>query len=219
VVVDKGFVPGNEVDDIVWLPIDDAARHATHPLDQDLIMCASGPIATPFVLLRHGHAAKRAAWSGDDVDRPLDPGGVAQADALVTRLSAYGIERIHTSAARRCVQTICPYADASGHPVVPELALTEHAFGDAPDVAKQQVAGLLEDAVRSGEPTVVCVHRPYLPDLIDYLIEGTGLERPPEAVPVGSMVVLHCVAEPAREPRGDKRQRALRVVALEHHRL
>ncbi len=211
VVVDKGFAPNDEVDEIVWLPIDEALRQATFQPDRDLIEHATDAIATPFVLLRHGHAVKRAAWDGDDVDRPLDPAGVVQSDALVTRLAAYGIDRIHTSAAHRCVQTISPYADVRGLPVVHEPSLTEYAFRDAPKAGKRRVSELLADAVNSGEPTVVCVHRPYLPELIDFLLDGTGLTWPHDTVPVASMIVLHSLeagsgADPA-------------VTALEHHRL
>jgi 8-oxo-dGTP diphosphatase len=211
VVVDKGFAPNDEVDEIAWLSIDDAMRRATLQADRDLIARAADPTATPFMLLRHGHAVKRAAWSGDDVERPLDPAGVQQSDELVTRLAAYGIDRVHTSAARRCVQTVSPYADVQGLPVVHEASLTEDAFRDAPDIGRQRVSELLADAVHSGEPTVVCVHRPYLPELVEFLIDGTGLTGPGDTVPVASMIVLHILdSGGASSPT---------VMALEHHRL
>ena len=215
VVVDKGFAPNDEVDEIAWLAIDDAMRRATLQADRDLIDRAIDPIATPFVLLRHGHAVKRAAWSGDDVERPLDPAGVQQSEELVTRLAAYGIDRVHTSSASRCVQTIAPYADVRGLPVVHEPLLTEDAFLDAPEVGHRRVSELLADAVHSEEPTVVCVHRPYLPELVEFLIEGTGLTGPHDAVPVASMIVLHTL-----ESRpGSGGASSPTVVALEHHRL
>ena len=215
VVLDKGFAPNDEVDEIAWLPIDDAMRRATLQADRDLIDRATDPIATPFVLLRHGHAVKRAAWSGDDVERPLDPAGVQQSEELVTRLAAYGIDRVHTSTARRCVQTVSPYADVQGLPVVHEPSLTEDAFRDAPEVGQQRISELLADAVHSGEPTVVCVHRPYLPELVEFLIEGTGLTGPHDTVPVASMIVLHTL----EAPPGSGDAPSPTVVALEHHRL
>ena len=214
VVGDKGFVPNREVDDIGWLPRPQAAELVTHPLDAALIQLAGDPVATPVVILRHGHATKRAAWSGADVDRPLDPEGVAQSDALVPRLAAYGLERVHTSAARRCVQTVCPYADHQGLAVVAEPELTEQAFTGSPVPAKARVAGLVADAIRSGEPTLLCGHRPYLPELVDHLLEGSTLQGPQDAVPVASMIVLHFLSQ--QEGTGELTHTAL---ALEHHLL
>ncbi|HVQ86672.1 MAG TPA: NUDIX domain-containing protein [Actinomycetes bacterium] len=210
VVADHGFTPGSEVDEIAWLSVPAARKLATLELDAELIDRAVEPAATPFVILRHGHAAKRSAWSGEDVDRPLDPAGVAQSDELVPRLATFGITRVHTSAARRCVQSVCPYADARGLPVVNEPGLTEYTFRDAPNPAKERVAGLLADAVRNREPTLLCGHRPYLPELVDYLLEGTDLVGPHDTVPVGSMIVLYGIERPGE---------ALTITALEHHLL
>jgi len=209
VIADKGFSPNREVDEIRWLPAAAAAAHATHPLDTGLIRQAPEPATVPFVLLRHGHAAKRAAWSGDDMDRPLDPEGVGQSDDLVSRLAAYGLDRIHTSAARRCVQTVCPYADRYGIAVVAEPELTEQAYADAPEAAKARIADLVAHAIDSGQATLLCGHRPYLPHVVDHLLEGSELLGPQDTVPVASMIVLHLAAQGQRH----------RVVALEHHLL
>ena len=130
------------------------------------------------MVLRHGHAVKRSAWSGEDSERPLDTLGVEQSDVLVDRIAAYGVQRIHTSAARRCVQSVTPYAERAGLPVVYEPALTESAYEEAPAAGNERAAGLLADSVRSGQPTVLCGHRPYLPELIDHLLEGSGLTAP-----------------------------------------
>jgi 8-oxo-dGTP diphosphatase len=209
VVVDKGFVRSSEVDEIVWLPIETAAQCATHPLDKELVAMAHDAASTPFVVMRHGHAVKRSAWSGVDSERPLDTLGVEQSDILVDRIAAYGVQRVHTSAARRCVQSVTPYAEHAGLPVVYEPALTEAAYDEAPAAGNERAAGLLADSVRSGQPTMLCGHRPYLPDLIDHLLEGSGFTAPHDTVPVGSMIVLH--------PRPDGARNT--ISALEHHTL
>jgi len=209
VVVDKGFTPNAEVDEIAWLPIEEAAQCATHPLDKDLIKMARDAASTPFVVLRHGHAVKRSAWPGADTERPLDTLGVEQSDSLVERIAAYGVQRIHTSAARRCVQSVTPYAEHAGLPVVHEPALTEAAYDEAPAAGNERAAGLLADSVRSEQPTVLCGHRPYLPGLIDHLLVGSTLTGPHDTVPVGSMIVLH--------PRPDGPRNT--IAALEHHTL
>ena len=209
VVADKGFVPGSEVDEIAWLPVDKAVRRVSQPLDAELVETAQLPGSVPFVVLRHGHAVKRSAWSGEDAERPLDTLGVEQSDALADRLAAYGVQRIHTSAARRCVQSVTPYAERVGLPVITEPPLSESAYEQAPAAGNDRAAGLLADAARSGQPTVLCGHRPYLPELIDHLLEGSGLTGPRDTVPVGSMVVLH--------PRPDSTHST--IAALEHHLL
>lgn len=201
--LDKGFTPTQEVDEIRWLPLAEAARTVSHPKDASLVRSASDEVGTPFILLRHGHATKRSAWSGEDIERPLNRDGMLQSDRLAPRLAAYGVERVHTSAARRCRQTMIPYAQDAGLAATIEPELTEQAYQVAPDQARARVRELLADAVHSGEATVLCGHRPYLPELVDYLIEGTRLSRPQDTVPTASMLVLSATSEG--------------ITALEHH--
>ena len=67
-----------------------------------------------MLLVRHGSAGDRAAWDGDDGERPLDERGLRQAEALVELITSYEIDRILSSPAIRCVQTIEPLARARG---------------------------------------------------------------------------------------------------------
>jgi 8-oxo-(d)GTP phosphatase len=190
-LLDKGFAPNHEVDQVCWLPMKEARAKASNASDAELITLAKEPMSTPFVVLRHGHATKRAAWSGDDLDRPLDSAGVTQAEVLPSRLAAYGLRRVHSSAARRCVDTVTPYAEQISEVVVTESRLTEDAFNDAPDKARERVALLLAESARSGQPTLLCGHRPSIPALVDHLLQNTELHGPHETVPVASMIVLH----------------------------
>lgn len=206
VITDNGFEPSREVDDVKWLPLAAAVDRSSHELDMQLISAAAEPPGTPFVLLRHGRAVKRAAWKGDDLERLLDPSGETQAKVLVRRLQAYGVRRIHASAARRCVQTVEPYSAATGMTTVIEPALTEEGFRLDPTGAKARIHDLVAQTLHDNEPTVFCGHRPYLPELIEHLLAGSGLEGPQGTVPVGSMIVLHT----------DPRQH---VLAVEHHKL
>jgi 8-oxo-dGTP diphosphatase len=63
-----------------------------------------------MLLVRHASAGDREQWSGDDRERPLDERGRAQALDLVERLQGSPIERILTSPARRCIETVEPLA-------------------------------------------------------------------------------------------------------------
>lgn len=203
VVTDKEFEPNSEVDEISWLPIEAACQRLTQHKDAALARTATEPSTTPFVVLRHGHATKRADWSGDDTQRPLNPSGFLQAEELVSRLGAYGITAVHSSASTRCVQTVTPYATAVGLPVVLEPELTQEAYADDPDAAQARATGLLADALRRAEPTVLCGHRPYLPDLLNHLLRGSDLVAPQDTVPTGSMLVIHGLIDD--------------LVAFEHH--
>jgi 8-oxo-dGTP pyrophosphatase MutT (NUDIX family)/phosphohistidine phosphatase SixA len=217
-VVSEGvFVANDEVDAIRWLSVDEAAALATHPDDAALVKLANDAAGTPFIVLRHGTAVKRADWSGDDVDRPLDVHGVEQADALVARLAAYGVQRVHTSAARRCADTVRPYSLETGVPVAAEPSLTEDGFRAEPEAAFERVSGILADAWREHAATVLCGHRPYLPDLVGRLVElcpaaaeADPWEHPlPDTVATGSMTVLHV--------HQDEHTGVPAALALEHH--
>ncbi len=218
VVEETEFVPGDEVDEIRWLSVDKAAARVTRPDDALLIKLADDPPGTPFLVLRHGNAVKRVDWPGDDVDRPLDASGVAQADGLVGRLAAYGVQRVHSSAARRCSDTVRPYSLDAGVPLASEPTLTEVGFASAPEAALERAAGLLADVWRSHEPAVLCGHRPYLPVLVDHLVElcpGAPSADPwdhplPDTMPTASMTVLHV--------HQDERTGQPVTVALEHQR-
>jgi 8-oxo-dGTP diphosphatase len=58
------------------------------------------------LLIRHARAGDRRDWAGDDRRRPLDGRGRAQAAALPQLLDDYGLERILSSPADRCLQTV-----------------------------------------------------------------------------------------------------------------
>lgn len=218
VVLDEAaFEANDEVDEIAWLPVDEASALVTRADDASLVKLASDPPGAPFIVLRHGTAVKRAAWSGEDVDRPLDDHGTAQSDELVARLGAYGISRVHSSAARRCTDTVRPYALAVGLPLVAEPALTEESYQDDPVAAFECAGGLLADAWRTHEATVLCGHRPYLPALVDHLVtmcpavaDAEPWNLPlPDTVRTASMTILHV--------QQDEHSGQPATLALEHH--
>ncbi|MCZ3385602.1 MAG: NUDIX hydrolase [Actinomycetia bacterium] len=211
------FVPSDEVNKIRWLSVEEAARRVSRPDDALLVNLADEPPGTPFLVLRHGNAVKRVDWSGDAVDRPLDASGAAQADVLVGRLMAYGVERVHSSAARRCSDTVRPYSLAAGVPLAAEPALSEAGYRSAPDAALERAGDLLADGWCTHEAAVLCGHRPYLPALVDHLVElcpGAPSADPwdhplPDTMPTASMTVLHV--------HQDERTGQPVTVALEHH--
>jgi 8-oxo-dGTP diphosphatase len=67
-----------------------------------------------LLLVRHAWAGHADRWDGDDALRPLDERGRRQAQALVLLLEPYAVERIVSSPATRCVDTVVPLAEARG---------------------------------------------------------------------------------------------------------
>lgn len=193
----EGFAPDEEVDEIRWIPVEEAAEFLTYSDDAELVrLAAAVPDTTPFIVLRHGKAMRRADFNGDDdADRPLSGRGRGEAKRLIDVLDAYGIERVHSSPFRRCVTTVSKYAKSIGVEVVREEHTSEAGHETNPIATAQRVRELLMHP----EPTVLCTHRPVLPTVLSALTEHLGL--PPTAVqndpnwdsrlPPGGMIVIH----------------------------
>ncbi len=80
-----------------------------------------------LLLVRHADAGDRAAWTGDDRQRPLSATGRRQSEALAALHADRDIDGVLSSPARRCLQTVEPLAGALGLPVEEEEALAEGA--------------------------------------------------------------------------------------------
>ncbi len=80
-----------------------------------------------LLLVRHADAGDRAAWTGDDRQRPLSATGRRQSEALAALHADRPIAAVLSSPARRCVQTVEPLAGALDLRVEEEDALAEGA--------------------------------------------------------------------------------------------
>ena len=110
-------------------------------------------------LVRHAVAVGRSDWSGADRDRPLTKKGERQAHAVVDLLAHAEIQRVVTSPAVRCRDTVAPVASKFGLELVVDDALAEGAKAkDALELARR-----LAD---QGGDTVLCTHGDLVPDLI-----------------------------------------------------
>jgi len=114
-----------------------------------------------LVLLRHASALPRSSFAGDDPDRPLSDQGRREAQALTPTLAAYGIRRVVSSPALRCVQTVEPYAAAHRRELRRDAALREGV--DPADAAAVVHAALDRKSV------LLCSHRPTFPALFEAL--------------------------------------------------
>jgi 8-oxo-dGTP diphosphatase len=182
------FVPNEEVDRLEWLTVPAAESRLSYPRDVELLHEAvAGPLrTTPHILMRHGSAGEKRDWLGDDVLRPLDPRGRAEAGRLPGLLSGLGQLRVVSSCTARCTETVLPYALRARVSVVTDLAFT---VGMAtPDEAANRMANLIADDV----PTLVCTHGELLTTLIVELCTRLDGKTPDEpALRKGGFWILH----------------------------
>lgn len=178
------YAANREIDEVAWVDLDKAEGLLTYPHDRTTLAQATGlrRRTAPIVVLRHGKARSRKAWRKDDRQRPLLALGTLQAERLVPVLSAYAVTRVVTSSSTRCLQTVTPFADTTGWEVEATDGLSEegHTKGSV-----RRVVAAAREAAADGVGTVLCSHRPVLPQLLREL----GL-KDPQLAP-GQLLVAH----------------------------
>ena len=185
---------GDEVDEVAWLPIEEARRRLSYAWDRSLLRAvgAAPLVTTPLILLRHALAGSRQEWKGDDDRRPLDERGRAQAETLATVLGAYRPDMLVSSHSRRCVQTLKPYAERHGLELRKEKALSESAYD--PREAKR----IVHDLLAAPEAAVLCSHGKVLPELLGMAGEALpGVRTADRTIAKGGFAVLHRAADRA----------------------
>ncbi len=209
---EEEFVPNEEVDELRWIPVQQAKGLLTYEHDIALVeQAATLPPTVPLIILRHTQAVKRSDFKGKhDYERPISGKGRSQAKALAPLLDAYGITAVHSSDSERCMQSVKRYAKSINVPVIPEPSLSEERFLENP----KKVASRIRDLLSQHQAMVVCSHRPVMPGILSALAESVGgdASRPqwdPKLAP-GSFIVLHRAFAPDGTPR---------IVSMERHHL
>ncbi|MBB2747833.1 UNVERIFIED_ORG: 8-oxo-dGTP diphosphatase [Microbispora rosea subsp. rosea] len=219
---DQVAADGDEVDEVAWLPIEEARRRLTYAWDRSLLRAvgAAPLVTTPLILLRHALAGSRQEWKGDDDRRPLDERGRAQAEVLATVLGAYRPSVLVSSHSRRCTQTLRPYAERHGLEMREQTALSESGYD--PREAERTVRGLLAAPV----PAVLCSHGKVLPELLGMAGEALrGVRTADHALAKGGFAVLHRAVgrdraadrDPAADPGHGTAGAGDHVVSLERY--
>lgn len=182
------FVPGDEVDRLLWLPTAEAMHKLHYAQDRKVLRHFNKkPADTRTVLVvRHATAGRKSRFSGDDAKRPLDKRGRAQAKALVPQLLAFGPSRVHAADRVRCHQTVEPLAENLGLAVQNEPTLTEEAYAKN---AKRGRHRMLDIAEEQGTP-VVCTQGKVIPDLIAWWCNRDGVRPDKSRNHKGSTWVL-----------------------------
>jgi 8-oxo-(d)GTP phosphatase len=157
---DRGdLAPTGEVDAAAWVPVREAATHVSHRSDREILEAAVARDA-PAYLVRHAHAGSRSEWSGDDAARPLSRKGRRQALGLLRVFDGREVERVLSSPAVRCLQTVRPIAEARSLAVEERDELAEgRPLGP--------VLALLDELGTS--PALLCAHGDLIPAAVNHL--------------------------------------------------
>jgi 8-oxo-dGTP diphosphatase len=178
--------PDAEVDVVSWLPLRAALSRLTFEHDQFLVrQQMEQPVTTPLIIVRHAKAMDRKDWSKKDTARPVNSRGRRQSRLLIPMLEAYGSARLVSSTSARCLSTVMPYAHHRELRVETYGQLSEEEGShDAKGVARL-VNRIRNQAAADREPTVICVHRPVLPHVLE------ALDMAPATLVTGEFLVAH----------------------------
>lgn len=170
------FVPNREIAALEWVSLKKARSRLSYPVDVEILdffanLVDDGVLRTfPVIALRHAKALARSDWDGPDAARPLTDRGREQALSIVGPLRAFGVRKIVTSDAVRCVQTVKPLAKAMDRKAVKTDKISQDAWEDGDD----DLRSVIGRRVRSGKPAVLCSHGPVLPGILSEIAVATG---------------------------------------------
>jgi 8-oxo-(d)GTP phosphatase len=190
---------GEGIEHVVWLPAEEAAGRAAGTGDELVIGRAVALADTvPILLVRHGKAMARSAWSSRDQARPLTARGRRQAAALAPLLTAYGVTRLASSTSTRCVKTLVPYGTAAQLEIEGWSTFSEEQAELSLKAVDKLMRRLIDQTLESGQSLAICGHRPVLPTMF------AALGIPARQLRPGACVVAHL------DPNGHR-------VGFEHH--
>ncbi|MDO4908874.1 MAG: NUDIX hydrolase [Corynebacterium sp.] len=117
-VIGGEFTPNEEVDEIRWLPFEEARELLSYEVDRAVLEKAEKrrrvPTDSRIILVRHAHAGDPNDWDGPDEMRPLIEKGKKQAKMLAKELIGFAPTDIYTATVKRCVDTSRPLVKATG---------------------------------------------------------------------------------------------------------
>lgn len=198
---DSTFVPNKEIAALEWVSLKRARKSLSYPVDLEILdefdrLVDDGALHTfPIIALRHAKATPRSGWDMPDAARTLTERGKKQAEAIVAPLRAFGVRKIVSSDAVRCVRTVTPLAKALDRKIVQ----TELISQDAWESGSSDVRTIVGKRVRARKPAVICSHGPVLPDILAELALATGTIQgayisSASALEVGAFSVAHVSA-------------------------
>jgi 8-oxo-dGTP diphosphatase len=166
--VGGAFGPNDEVDELRWLALPEAAELLSHDHDRAVLADAARtdiPREPTLLLLRHASAGERTDFEGPDELRPLDRRGREQARRLAEVLPAFGPVALLSADRVRCRETMEPLAERLELDVGRAPELGEEEFQSDPEAGLALVERLLEPRPVPGV-TVVCSQGGAIPSVL-----------------------------------------------------
>lgn len=190
-VIGGEFSPNGEVDELRWMPIDEASALLSYDVDAEVLAKADKrfhlPASSRVLYVRHGRAHDRGKWEGDDDLRPLDKKGRRQSEMLVPMLLPFRPQRIFSAVPDRCQATAAPLADELSIDVTTDAAYGDDAWLEDPDTSYEKFM----DVVRLGGTSAIFSQGTVIPDMIHRLSAEGRLPMPENLeVKKGSVWVL-----------------------------
>lgn len=171
----SGFKANDEIAAVEWMPLAEARKKATYPHDAEMLhelkrRIDAGTARTfAIIIARHGKALAPESWDGPDATRPLMHRGVQQVEAITTAIAAYGPERIISSTAVRCRETVTPLSALTGVPIREIDGISQDAYGTSASTVEKVIKKRLQRA----KTVVLCSHGPVIPELIRAIANAT----------------------------------------------
>ena len=172
----SAFVPNKEVAGLEWVSPKRALKYLSYPVDIEIVenflrLESDGVLETfPIIVLRHAKALSRSEWTDADAARPLTDRGTKQAQKISGPLASFGVRRVVSSTAVRCVTTVVPLATSLGRDIVRTDDLSQDSF----EAGTADVRAVVGKRVRSRKAAVLCSHRPVIPTIMRELALATG---------------------------------------------
>lgn len=162
------FKPNKEIAALRWASLEEAAQLLTHERERDILdtflALEQQQILDTFavIVLRHAKAEPRSKDYPVDHKRPLSDIGSDQAQLVIPSIAAFGPKQIITSDAKRCRATVTPAAHTLSLPLTTVHGLSQDAWdtGSTEDLRETAVR-----TVTDKRSTIMCSHRPVLPDI------------------------------------------------------
>ena len=175
----SAFVPNKEIAALEWVTPKKALSRLSYPVDVEIVenfmgLVDEGVLRTfPIIALRHAKAIGREEWDGEDAARPLSSRGRRQADSIVGPLLAFGVRKLISSPAVRCMKTVAPLSAALGRKIDKSKLISQDAWEEGASDARTVIG----ERVRARKPAVLCSHGPVLPEILSELAMATGTLR------------------------------------------
>ena len=185
------FQPNSEVDQMLWLPLEQARRSLTSASDRAVLeaFMRTRRDTELLLLVRHGAtvAPPRRLKSRPEEQR-LNRSGRDQAASLVPVLEGLGVTDLLSADLPACVDMLTPFAATTGLTVRREAQLTRAGFAGN----ERDVADLVRRDASSSEALVVCGGQRVITGLLSALGHGSYVRPPHETtVKKGGWWLLH----------------------------